>query len=101
MRCSNVSETHLHHSVANIIARASTPLAASASLHLCIDFVFFFLDVGKNPLTTVNQVRHSSFSHHIFVMQMKAAIQMGCLQECRLSAKNEQRHVRQSTFFFL
>jgi hypothetical protein len=68
----------LHHSVDNIIARASTPLADSASLHLCIDFVFFFLDVEKNPVTTVNQVRHSLFSYHIFSMQIKAAaIQAG------------------------
>ncbi len=36
--------------------------------------VFFFLDVGKNPLMTVNKVRHSPFSYQIFAMQVAAAI---------------------------
>jgi hypothetical protein len=61
--------------------------------------VFFFFDVGKNPLMTANQVRHSPFSYHIFALQMTAAIQAACVQEHQLSATNEQRHVRQSTFF--
>jgi hypothetical protein len=94
-----ISETCLHHSVANIITRASTPLADSASLHLCIDFVLFFLVVEKNPLMSANKVRHSPFSSHIFAMQMKVVIQMGCVQGYCRSAKKEHRHVRQSTFF--
>jgi hypothetical protein len=62
--------------------------------------VFFFFDVGKNPLMTAKQVRHSQFFHQIVALQLKAAIQAGCMQGCRLSAKKEHRHVRQSTFFF-
>ncbi len=38
-------------------------LADSASLHLCIDIVLFLLEFGKNPLMTVNKVRHSPFSY--------------------------------------
>ncbi len=48
---------------------------------------------------TANKLRRSPFSYQIFAMQMTAAIQAGCLQEHRLSAKSEQRHVHQSTFF--
>jgi hypothetical protein len=88
----------LHQSVANIIKRASTPLADSASLHLCIDFVFSFFDVGKNPLMTANKVHHSPFSSHIFAMQMKVVIQIDCVQGYCRSAKKEHRHVGQSTF---
>ena len=93
----NVQEIRLHQSVANNI----TTLADSALLHLCIDFVLFFLEVGKKPLMTANKVLHSPFSYQIFTMQVKAAIQVCCVQRHLLSAKKEQKHVRQSTFSFL
>ena len=72
---------------------------SSTSLHMCIDFVLFFLEVGKNPLMTVNKVRHSLFSYQIFTMQLKAAMHVCCAQGHRLFAKKEQRHVRYPTFF--
>jgi hypothetical protein len=50
--------------------------ADSASLHLNIDFVLFFLEVGKNALLTVNKARHSPFSYRILSAQMKAATQV-------------------------
>jgi hypothetical protein len=72
---SNVYEIHLNQSVANVITSAST-LGDSASLYLCIDFVlFFFLEVGKNPMMTASKVHHSPFTYQIFAMQMKIAIQ--------------------------
>ena len=97
---SNVKEICLYQSVAKVITWTST-LADSALLHLCIDFVLFYLEVGKNPLITANKVRHFPFSYQIFTMQAKAAIQVCCVQIHRLSAKKEQKHVRQSTFFSL
>jgi hypothetical protein len=63
--------------------------------------VLFFLEVGKNPLMTASKVHHSPFSYQIFTMQLKAAIQVCCVQEHQLSAKKEPKHVRQSTFFSL
>ena len=48
---------------------------------------------------TANKVRYSPFSYQIFTMQVRAAIQVCCVQIHRLSAKKEQKHVRQSTFF--
>ncbi len=62
---------------------------------------YFSWKLEKDPLMTVNEVRHSPFSYQIFAMQMKAAIQADCVQEHRLSAKKEHRHVYQSTFFLL
>ena len=63
--------------------------------------MLFLLEVGKNPLTTANKVRHSPFSYQIFAMQAKVAIQVCCVQAHRLSAKTEQKYVRQSTFLSL
>jgi hypothetical protein len=82
VRNSLVSKCRQHHGTASA-------LADSASLHLCVDFVFFRLNIGKNPLLTANKVRHSPFSHQIFAMQMTVAIQAGCVQKHRLSAKKE------------
>jgi hypothetical protein len=84
----------------NIITWAST-LADLASLHLFIDFVLFLLEVGKNPLMIVNKVCHSPFPYQIFTKEVKAAIQVCCMQGHRLSAKKEQKHMYQSTFFSL
>ena len=53
---SNVQEIRLHQSVANNI----TTLTDSALLHLCIDFVLFFLEVGKEP--TNHSQQSASFS---------------------------------------
>ncbi len=60
---------------------------------------YFSLMLEKNPLLTATKMRHSSFSRQIFSMRVKAAIQVCCVQEHRLSAKKKQMHVRQSTFF--
>ena len=62
---------------------------------------YFSWKLEKKPLMTGNKVRHSSLSYEIFTMQVKAAIQIYCVQGYRLSAKKEQKHMRQSTFFFL
>ena len=62
---------------------------------------FFSCKLERNPLMTANKVHHSSFSYQIFTMQVKAAIQVCCVQRQRHSAKKEQKHVRQSTFFSL
>ena len=71
------------------MARLST-LADSASLHLGIDFVLFFLKVGKNRLLTVNKVCHSPFSYRIFATQMKAAIQVYSVRGHRFCAEKQR-----------
>jgi hypothetical protein len=48
---------------------------------------------------TANKVRYSPFSYQIFIMQAWDTIQVCCVQIHQLSAKREQKHVRQSTFF--
>ena len=55
--------------------------------HLCIDFVLFFLEVGKNPLMAANKVRHSPFSYSVFTMQHKTNLQIYLVKGRRLSAK--------------
>ncbi len=66
-----------------------------------LPFDCFFLEVGKNPLMTANKVQHSPFSYEILAVQMKAAIQVCCMKAHRLSAKAEQKYVRQSIFLSL
>jgi hypothetical protein len=68
--------------VANVIAWAS--------LHLCINFVLFFLEVGKNPLMTANKVRHSPFSYQIFSMQVKAAVQVAMHKDIDFQRKKSK-----------
>ena len=98
---SNVKEIGLYQSVvAKVITWAPT-LADSALLHLCIDFVLFFLEVGKNPLMTANKVLYSQSSYQIFTVQARAAIQVCCVQIHRLSAKKEQKHCVNQLFFYL
>jgi hypothetical protein len=51
--------------------------------------VFFFLDVGKNPLATANKVHHSPFSYQLFALQVEVAIQNGL--HARMSTFREKR----------
>ncbi len=76
--------------------------ADSASLHLSIDFVLFFLEVEKKTLLVVNKVRYSPFSYRILAAQMKAAIQVSLVQGRDIDfprKKAKRRHMYQSNGF--
>jgi hypothetical protein len=58
-------ESCFRNTIENTIAWLPT-LADSSPLYLSIDFALFFLDVGRNQLSTGNKVRHLSSVYRIF-----------------------------------
>ncbi len=75
--------------------------AGPTSLHLSIDFVLFFLKVGKKLPLKVNKVRHSPLPFRIFAAQMKAAIRVYFVYGHRLSAKkNKEKTCVSINFYF-
>jgi hypothetical protein len=78
-----------YQSVSNVITWSST-LADSASHYLYINFVLFFLKVGKNTLMTANKVPHSPYSYQILARQMKTTIQVAVYKDIDFSRKKNK-----------